>query len=120
MSTIREWWEEDRAATQHFYNQLLGHYGNAPYYCEPWICRILQHLHSPAMWSIFLLQDLFSMEEVTRRENPSEERINIPADPNHYWNYRMHITLEFLLQQKSFSDTLHSMVSGTGTPLIFI
>ena len=116
MSTIREWWEEDRAATQHFYNQLLGHYGNAPYYCEPWICReiILQHLHSPAMWSIFLLQDLFSMEEVTRRENPSEERINIPADPNHYWNYRMHITLEFLLQQKSFSDTLHSMVSGTG------
>ncbi|MEI2749438.1 MAG: 4-alpha-glucanotransferase [Ferruginibacter sp.] len=116
MSTLREWWEEDRQTTQTFYNQLLGHYGDAPYYCEPWVSKeiILQHLHSPAMWSVFLLQDIMAMEEITRREKPSEERINIPADPNHYWNYRMHITLEFLLKQKDFSATLHSMISDTG------
>jgi 4-alpha-glucanotransferase len=116
MSTIREWWEQDRQATQAFYNQFLGHHGNAPYYCEPWICReiILQHLHSPAMWAVFLLQDLLSIDESIRRENPAEERINVPANPHHDWNYRMHISLEFLLKQKSFSGTLHSMISDTG------
>ncbi len=116
MSTLREWWEENRESTQSFYNQLLGHYGTAPFYCEPWVCKeiIHQHLNSPAMWSVFLLQDLLAMDERTRRENPAEERINIPADPNHYWNYRMHITLESLLQEETFSDGLRSMILDTG------
>ncbi len=63
MSTIRGWWEEDRAKTQQFYNYMLGHYGEAPYFCEPWINKeiILQNLYSPAMWSIFLLQDLLGI-----------------------------------------------------------
>ncbi|HEX8332196.1 MAG TPA: 4-alpha-glucanotransferase, partial [Segetibacter sp.] len=30
MSTIRGWWEEDRAKTQRFYNTQLGKLGNAP------------------------------------------------------------------------------------------
>ncbi len=116
MSTIRQWWEEDRKVTQSFYNHLLGHYGAAPYYCEPWIARdiILQHMQSPAMWSVFLLQDLMSIDPVTRREKPSDERINIPADPNHYWNYRMHLTLEFLLSQENFNNAIHGMVLATG------
>ncbi len=33
MSTIRGWWEEDRIKTQHFYNYVLGHYGEAPFFC---------------------------------------------------------------------------------------
>ena len=37
MSTIRGWWEEDRERTQQFYNYMLGQYGEAPYFCEPWI-----------------------------------------------------------------------------------
>ncbi|MBP1638162.1 MAG: 4-alpha-glucanotransferase, partial [Bacteroidetes bacterium] len=50
MSTIRGWWEEDRAVTQKFYNTQLGHWGEAPFFCEWWISRdiILQHLYSPA------------------------------------------------------------------------
>ena len=82
MSTIRGWWEEDRNKTQQFYNICLGHYGEAPYFCEPWINKeiVLQHLYSPAMWSIFLLQDLLGMNGKLRRENPNDERINIPAE----------------------------------------
>lgn len=116
MSTLREWWEEDRKMTQEFYNQLLGHYGTAPYYCEPWISKdiIMQHMKSPAMWSVFLLQDVMAMNDQIRRENPKEERINIPADPNHYWNYRMHITLEQLLAQEKFSEELKGMVTAAG------
>ncbi len=116
MSTLREWWEEDRNATQNFYNHFLGHYGTAPYYCEPWVSKeiIVQHLKSPAMWSIFLLQDLMAMDNTIRRENPADERINVPADPDHYWNYRMHITLEYLLQQEKFSEELKSSILAAG------
>jgi 4-alpha-glucanotransferase len=116
MSTLRGWWEENRDNTQLFYNTILGHYGEAPYYCEPWINRemVIQHLYSPAMWSIFQLQDLLGMDGNLRRENPAEERINQPADPNHYWCYRMHLGLEALLAEKGFNETLRGYVEASG------
>jgi 4-alpha-glucanotransferase len=60
MSTVRGWWEEDTLVAQQFFNQELGQRGIAPFYCEAWINELIvrQHLHSPAMWSIFQLQDL--------------------------------------------------------------
>ena len=116
MSTIRGWWEEDRAKTQKFYNYMLGHYGEAPYFCEPWINKeiVLQNLYSPAMWSIFLLQDLLGMNGDIRRENPGEERINVPSDSNHYWGYRMHLTLENLLKENEFNNEVKKYVSECG------
>ena len=116
MSTVRGWWEEDRAATQRFFNNQLGQWGTAPYFCEPWINRIilLQHLYSPAMWSIFQLQDLLGMSATLRRENPNEERINIPANPKHYWRYRMHITLEQLINETEFTTDLRAQVLQSG------
>lgn len=112
MSTLRQWWEEDGHVTQQFFNHQLGHAGKAPYFCEPWICRdiIRQHLQSPAMWSVFLLQDLMAMTEATRRLQPSEERINNPADPHHYWNYRMHLTLEALNRHTELSADLRALI----------
>lgn len=106
MSTVRGWWEEDRERTQHFFNSILGESGTAPYFCEAWVNRaiVLQHLYSPAMWAIFQLQDILGMSETLRRENPGEERINNPANPNHYWNYRMHIGLEQLIKEKEFNN----------------
>ncbi|MCW3105952.1 MAG: 4-alpha-glucanotransferase, partial [Segetibacter sp.] len=116
MSTIRGWWEEDRAATQRFFNSELGQWGTAPYFCEPWINRIiiLQHLYSTAMWSIFQLQDLLGISAALRRENPNEERINIPADPKHYWRYRMHMSLEDLINESEFTSELKGHVLKSG------
>jgi 4-alpha-glucanotransferase len=116
MSTVRGWWEENRERKQHFYNQILGQYGEAPQYCEAWVNRaiILQHLYSPAMWSIFQLQDILGMNETLRRENPHEERINNPANPKHYWQYRMHLTLEELMKQKEFSEEIREYVRNSG------
>jgi 4-alpha-glucanotransferase len=116
MSTVREWWEEDKAATNFFYNHVLGHFGEAPQYCEPWIAKkiIGQHLESNAMWSIFQLQDLLAMDDTLRREHPSEERINIPANPDHFWNYRMHLKLEDLKNKKIFNHQLKEMIVATG------
>ncbi|HTL07840.1 MAG TPA: 4-alpha-glucanotransferase, partial [Chitinophagaceae bacterium] len=116
MSTLRGWWQEDRNNTQRFYNFELGQWGEAPATCEPWISRaiILQHLYSPAMWSIFQLQDLMGMSEALRRPDPAEERINIPADPKHYWKYRMLLTLEELIKQKEFNQELKQAVHDSG------
>ncbi len=116
MSTIRGWWEEDRQKTQRFYNFELGQWGEAPYFCEAWINKaiVLQHLHSPAMWSIFQLQDLFGIDDNVRRENPHDERINIPANPRNYWRYRMHMDLEDLLKQKDFNEELRLQIEASG------
>lgn len=116
MSTIRGWWEENRERTQHFYNHVLGQWGDAPYFCESWINRavVLQHLYSPAMWSIFQLQDILGMSETLRRENPNEERINNPAIAKHYWQYRMHISLEELIKQTEFIKELKDYVENSG------
>ncbi len=116
MSTIRGWWTEDLEKTQRFYNNELKQWGNAPLSCDAWINKaiVLQHLHSPAMWSIFQLQDILGMSNSLRRENPDEERINVPADPKHYWRYRMHFTLEHLLKEKEFNRDLKSDIHESG------
>lgn len=116
MSTIRGWWEEDKQKIASFYRHVLGHYGEPPYYCESWINRaiIIQHLYSPAMWSIFQLQDILGMSETLRRENPHEERINVPADPNNQWKYRMHLLLEDLVNENEFNEELRDYIQSSG------
>ena len=116
MSTLRGWWEEDRALTQRFYNEIMQGAGDAPYFCEAWVNKILleQHFHSPAMWAIFQLQDLLGMDAELRRENPQDERINIPANPKHYWRYRMHLPLEDLKKAVNFNAELRNTVVASG------
>ena len=116
MSTIRSWWEEDRGVTQRFYNSQLGHWGEAPYFCDWWICRdiLLQHLHSPAMWSIFQMQDLLSISDQIRRQNPNDERINVPSNSMYSWRYRMHITMEELIDKEDFNSELKNYIRQAG------
>jgi 4-alpha-glucanotransferase len=116
MSTIRGWWEEDRAITQRFYNTQLGHWGEAPYFCDNWICRdiILQHLYSPAMWSIFQMQDLLSISEKLRRKNPHDERINVPSNSKFSWRYRLHLNLEELIDNEEYNNELKNYITQSG------
>ncbi|GJM61961.1 4-alpha-glucanotransferase [Persicobacter diffluens] len=116
MSTIRGWWEEDSHQTQEFYNQILGHWGGSPFYCEPWIARemVNQHLWSPAMWAIFPIQDLVAIDERLRREDAQAEQINVPANPNHYWRYRFHMNLEDLIEEEEFNEEIRQLISESG------
>lgn len=116
MSTIRGWWEENAHQTQAFYNQILGQSGKAPQFCEADINKaiVMQHLYAPAMWSTFQLQDLLGSDADLRRQNPNDERINVPANPSHYWQYRMHMSLENLLEQDRFNTELHSSIVASG------
>ena len=60
------------------------------------------------------MQDILGMHETRRRENPNEERINNPANPDHYWNYRMHINLEDLIKETAFNEELKANVKASG------
>jgi 4-alpha-glucanotransferase len=116
MSTIRGWWEEDRNKTQRFYNYEMGKWGDAPFFCEAWVNKAILNMHyySPAMWSVFLLQDLLGTSKELRRENPHEERINVPAITNYYWRYRMHLYLEDLLEADDFNTDLWNDINACG------
>ena len=116
MSTIRGWWEEDSRRTQRYFNNVLHEYGQAPIFCEPWICReiIEKHLYSPAMWVILPFQDWIAVDGNLRWEETSSERINDPSNPDNQWKYRMHITLEKLLKQDDFNREVKAMINEAG------
>ena len=122
MSTIRGWWEEDRDAIQRFYEHILGHHQHqAPYFCEPQVATeiITQHLFSPSMWAIFPIQDLLATEGPLRRENPGDERINVPANPQHYWRYRLHLATEDLIEQENFNNFLKDLITSAGRNVVY-
>ena len=116
MSTIRGWWLEDKKLTQIFFNQELRQSGPAPSECEPWINQeiVRQHLDSPAMWSVFQLQDLLGMDGALRRPDVDAERINVPAIPRYYWRYRLHLPLEALGRAENFTRLVENLVRRSG------
>ncbi len=66
------------------------------------------------MLCILPLQDWLSIHGVLRRDNPREEQINVPANPRHYWRYRMHISMEKLLEAGEFNSYLRDKVHNSG------
>ncbi|MBU0606152.1 MAG: 4-alpha-glucanotransferase [Candidatus Omnitrophica bacterium] len=117
MSTIRGWWGEDYPRTQRYYKTILQKKGDAPSAASSGIVEAIigQHLQSPSMWAIFPIQDLLAMsDDLKRPGDPREEQINDPANPNHYWKFRLHITLEKLLTEKDFSSHIEKIVITAG------
>ena len=116
-SPLRAWWEEDRALTQRYFNEMLHCGGEAPAYCEPWVADLVvgAHLKSPAMLAILPLQDWMATDGAVRfGGNPADERINVPAIPRYYWRWRMHCTLESLVGASAFNAHVKGMVDAAG------
>ena len=116
-SSLRAWWEEDREMTAKYFHQMLHCEGQAPALCEPWICEriVSQHLDSPSMFCILPLQDWLSIDGTVRYQgDPADERINVPANPRHYWRWRMHTTLEDLIAQSAFNSRLKDLIASSG------
>ena len=111
MSPIRAWWTENRAVTQRYYNEVLHHEGPAPEECDAILCReiLTAHLQSSAMWVILPWQDWMSADEKLRNPDAAAERINVPANPTHYWRYRMHLSLDDLLKETAFNEMIAKM-----------
>ena len=119
MSTLRQWWDEDEERTQDFYNSMLYHAGAAPHPLPGWLARdiISRQLTSPSMLCILSLQDWLAIDESIRLKDANAERINIPANPKHYWRYRMHLTIETLLAERDFNDQIKELVDEAGRRL---
>ena len=49
-----------------------------------------------------------------RNPNIDAERINVPANPRHYWRWRMHITLEELMNLTEFNQHIRQMIEESG------
>ena len=113
MSTIRGWWCEDRTLTQRYWSEVLHREGEAEVECSAESARMIleRHMLSGSMLAILPLQDWLAIDESLRLENPDVERINVPANPNHYWRYRMHLTVEELQAAKEFSDLVAELVA---------
>lgn len=116
MSTIRGWWREDEALTQQFYNHVLGYEGKAPKEMSGRVAYdiLRQHVHSPSAFALIAWQDWMAMDERLRRANPDDERVNVPSNRDHMWNYRMHIPLEQLMDERAFNDALRTMIAEAG------
>lgn len=116
MSVLRGWWKESPALTQRFWNEVLCQAGTAPAEADTQTCEKILHMHlqSPSMLALISWQDWASLSETLRAPNPDEERINIPANPRHYWRYRMPITLEQLAQEKAFNKRIKELIQTSG------
>jgi 4-alpha-glucanotransferase len=66
------------------------------------------------MLTILPLQDWFSLEPSLRVEDIDGERINIPANPKHYWRWRMHVSLEEMIGNKAFNEKVSALIAQSG------
>ena len=111
--TLRMWWDEDVERAQAYYNQMLHKDGPAPHPMPDWLARdiIAAHLASPSMVCVIALQDWLAIDEQLRLKDADAERVNIPANPKHYWRYRMHLNIEDLMGCEGFSRAVAQLIT---------
>ena len=116
MPTLRQWWDENIQRTQEYYNTMLFRQGPAPHPLPGWLAKdiISRHLTSPSMLCILSIQDWFAIDENLRLADANAERINIPANPKHYWRYRMHLNIEDLAKDASYMNKVTELISQAG------
>lgn len=113
MPPFRMWWKENQEQTQTFWNEALEQKGEAPEEATPEICEniVSRHILSPSMLCLLSLQDLLAISPTLRNPHPEQEQINNPANPNQYWRYRMHLTIEDLIRSTAFNEKLRGLIA---------
>ncbi|MBR5728718.1 MAG: 4-alpha-glucanotransferase [Prevotella sp.] len=116
MPTLRMWWDEDEQRTQEYYSTMLYRGDQAPHPLPGWLARdiISRHLTCPSMLCVLALQDWLAIDERLRLPDANAERVNIPANPRHYWRYRMHLNLEDLLAADAFNNNVRELITQAG------
>ena len=81
-----------------------------------WLCEevVSRHLFSPSMLCLLSWQDWMAIDENLRLEDADAERINVPANPRHYWRYRMHLSVEQLLNEKDLNNKIKNLITNSG------
>jgi 4-alpha-glucanotransferase len=113
MAPLRLWWEENPERAQRFYATMLQKQGRAPEHLPAHLAEeiIARHLYSPSMLCILSLQDWLAMDSGLWNKNPREERINVPSDSFNRWQWRMHLTIEQLMEAAKYNNKVKTMVA---------
>lgn len=115
METLRGWWREDEKARTKFAWEMFGNaFPEMELNPEMAQCILAQHMHSPAMWAVFPIQDLLAMDENLRSADIDGERINVPAITPFYWRWRMEIAIGELAAAEGFNGKLREMAGTAG------
>lgn len=115
MSTLRGWWREDEKQRAKFAWDMFGVAFPEKDLSGEMARRIIeQHVWSPAMWTIFPLQDLLAMDENLRSNDVESERINVPAIIPFYWRWRMEMNIAELSAAGEFNWKLRELVESAG------
>ena len=114
--TLRGWWEDDPNRAQDYYNNVLHLYGKAPEKLPGWMAEqiICRNLASNSALCILTLQDWIGIDERLRNSDARSERINEPANPRHYWRWRMHLNIEELVNDKAFNSHVSQLCKAYG------
>ena len=112
--TLRMWWDENQERTQDYWNNVLHRPGPAPHPMSGDLATdiIRRHLQCPSMICVISIQDWLAIDESLRLPDANAERVNIPANPRHYWRYRMHVNIEDLSKNSTFTGRIQSLVRG--------
>lgn len=95
---------------------MLYRGGGAPHPLPGWLARdiISRHLTCPSMLTVISIQDWMAIDEDLRLADQNAERINIPANPRHYWRYRMHVNIEDLMNNEDYINNITELISQAG------
>ena len=112
MPPMRLWWQENPEKRQRYFVTMLQKEGRAPEQLPVHLAEeiIARHLYCPSMLCILQLQDWLSMDSELRCKHPQQERINNPSDPDNRWQYRMHLTIEQLLEASRYNNKVKTMI----------
>ena len=112
MAPLRLWWQENPERRQRFYVSMLQKEGRAPEQLPAHLAEeiIARHLYCPSMLCLLSLQDWLAMDMELRSKKPQDERINVPSDPFNRWQWRMHLTIEQLLEATKYNNKVRTMI----------
>ncbi len=111
-TTIRMWWEEDRALIDRYWREALREEGDPPATATPAVCEAIvrRQLASPAMLCVIPMSDLLAIDGELRRPEIATERINDPANRHNKWRYRLQLSLADLAAAGGFNERLRTMI----------
>jgi 4-alpha-glucanotransferase len=94
---------------------MLGGDGPAPEQCTPAVLEhiLQQHMDSPSLLAIFPLQDLLPLSTHLPDCPSRQQQINDPTNPQHYWRYRLHVTLEEIAADDGLRCLLSDMLQAS-------
>lgn len=95
MPSLRGWLAEDRERTRQFLDHLDIDDREVT---ASTIRKVLEkHADSPSKWNIYPMQDLLDTDAALWSPDPNADQINIPANAENHWRWRMSVLIETLL-----------------------